>query len=46
LDTIENNIRAVGVCEVDVDNRNKLRFRTKMADPKSWEEGEEDEEER
>jgi len=34
LDTIENNMRAVGVCVRDVENRNKRRFRTKMADPK------------
>jgi len=34
LDTIENDIRAVGVCVKDVENREKWRFRTKVPDLK------------
>jgi hypothetical protein len=30
LDRIENDMRAVGVCVVDVEKRNKWRFRTRM----------------
>jgi hypothetical protein len=34
LDTIENDMRSVGVCIGDAENRNEWRFRTRMADPK------------
>jgi hypothetical protein len=34
LDTIENYIRAVGVCVGDVENRDELKFRTRVIDPK------------
>jgi len=34
LDTIENDMRAVSVCIGDVKNRDKWRFRTKVADSK------------
>jgi len=34
LYTIENNMRAVGVCVGDVKNRDKRRFRIKVAMPK------------
>jgi len=34
LDTVENDMRAVGVCVEDVENRKKWRFKTKVADPK------------
>jgi len=30
LDTIENDIRAVGVCIGDVENREKWKFKTKL----------------
>jgi hypothetical protein len=31
---IENDMRAVGVCEKDIENREDWRFRTRVADPK------------
>jgi len=34
LDTIENDMRAVYVYVEDVEDRDKLRSRTKVADPK------------
>jgi hypothetical protein len=34
LDSIENDMRAIGVCKGDVENLNKWRFRTRVADPK------------
>jgi len=34
LDTIDNDMRAVGVGVREVENRDKWRFRTMMADPK------------
>jgi len=33
LDIIENDMRAVGVCKGDLENRNKWKFRTKVANP-------------
>jgi len=34
LDTIENDLRTVGVCIGDVKNRDKWRFWTKVVNPK------------
>jgi hypothetical protein len=34
LDTVENDMRAVGVYVGDVENRDKWRLRTRVADPK------------
>jgi len=34
LDTVENDMRAVGVCVGYVENQDKWRFRIKVADPK------------
>jgi hypothetical protein len=34
LDTIKYNMRVVGVCVGDVENRDQWRFRTNVADPK------------
>jgi hypothetical protein len=34
LDTIKNNMRAIGIYEGDVENRGERRFRTRMANPK------------
>jgi len=37
LDTIENDMRAVGVYVGDMEDRDKWRFRTMVADPKCLE---------
>jgi len=34
LNTIENDMRADGLCVGDVENRDNWRFRKKVADPK------------
>jgi hypothetical protein len=34
FNTIEDDMRAIGVYVGDVENRDKWRFRTRMADPK------------
>jgi len=34
LDTIENDMRAAGVCVKDVEDRDELRCRTRVAIPK------------
>jgi hypothetical protein len=39
LDAIESYMKAVGVCVVDVENRDEWRFRTRVADHNSWEKG-------
>jgi hypothetical protein len=41
LDTIENDMRAVGVCVGDLENRDEWRFRATVADSKVGEKAKE-----
>lgn len=34
LNTVENDMKAFGVCLEDIENRDEWRFRTRVVDPK------------